>query len=128
MKRLLTALALAALIITAYILELNMLKSSVKPMISQVDGAIESLKSGDGSAAAEKISELNNMWDKSKDRLSLFIDHCEINEVDVLVSRLTDDDTDYYNSRRQIMAEYRELKMSLETIVENESPSLINVA
>ncbi len=127
MKRLLTALVLAALIVTAYILELNMLKSSVKPMISKADNAIELLENGNGSAAAKKISELDKMWDKNKDKLSLFVDHSEISEVNMLVSRLSGGDTDN-NSYRQIMAEYRELKTALETIVENESPSLINVA
>lgn len=127
MKRLLTALVLAALIVTAYILELNMLKSSVKPMISKADNAIELLENGNGSAAVKKISELDKMWDKNKDKLSLFVDHSEISEVNMLVSRLSGGDTDN-NSYRQIMAEYRELKTALETIVENESPSLINVA
>ena len=127
MKRLLTALVLAALIVTAYILELNMLKSSVKPMISKADNAIELLENGNGSAAVKKISELDKMWDKNKDKLSLFVDHSEISEVNMLVSRLSGGDTDN-NSYRQIMAEYRELKSALETIVENVSPSLINVA
>ncbi len=126
MKRLLTALVLAALIVTAYILELNMLKSSVKPMISKVDRAIELLESGNAGAAAEKVSELNKMWNKSKDKISLFVDHCEIDEVDVLVARLSGNDGADYCSHT--MAECRELKSALRTIVDNEAPSLINVA
>lgn len=117
---------LAALIVTAYILELNMLKSSVKPMISKVDRAIELLENGNAGTAAKRLSELDKMWDKSKNKLSLFIDHCEISEIDILVARLSCSDGTDYGSR--ITAECRELKGALQAIIENEAPSLINIA
>ena len=126
MKRLLTAIVLAALIVTVYVLELNLLKTSVTPMISKVDDAMQLFTDGQHNAAAKKISELNKMWNKSKDKISLFVDHCEIDEVDVLVARLSGSDGADYGSHT--MAECRELKSALRTIVDNEAPSLINVA
>ncbi len=125
MKRFIIAALILLIIIVINILEINMLKNAINPIISDINQAQSEIKSGQYKNAEKTSSEIEKQWLKTENKLSLFINHRTVSDIGLNISRLTSLSSP--ESENDFLAECNAILVMLIHIKNNEHPSISNL-
>ncbi|KRQ87979.1 hypothetical protein ABG79_00144 [Caloramator mitchellensis] len=71
------------LIISVSLIEINLIKNDTRILGENINNIKTSISKGDWPNAFSSINKLNEEWEKSKHRWSLFINHKEIDNISI---------------------------------------------
>jgi hypothetical protein len=87
-KTIVFIIVIAAAIITASIITQQKLFSDSSRIVESIEKAEEGIKSNDWGQAKNQIDQIIKQWEDAKGTWSSLVDHQEIDNIDVTISRL----------------------------------------
>jgi len=125
MRIYIAVILLLAAVLAFSLYSVDSLHRDVRAMTSGFDRMEKSIEDGRWDAAAEGLAEVRRNWSGSKDRWAIIIDHREIDDIDMAITRITK----YIDMRDQPLAagEAAILEQLFMHIPEKEKVNLKNI-
>lgn len=125
MRPLIIIIVLALLVVTGGCLTLNALNSESQRLSSNLEELEQHIEKQNWNEASKKLQEFREKWDKVSTLWTMLIDHYEIDNIELILSRLVSYAKNH--DKVEALSEMSSLKTLIKHIPDKESFSLKNI-
>ncbi|HOE57042.1 MAG TPA: DUF4363 family protein [Bacillota bacterium] len=125
MRPLIIIIVLALLVVTGGCLTLNALNSESQRLSSNLEELEQHIEKQNWDEASKKLQEFREKWDKVSTLWTMLIDHYEIDNIELILSRLVSYAKNH--DKVEALSEMSSLKTLIKHIPDKESFSLKNI-
>lgn len=125
MRTLITSIALLILIIVGWIYVFDSVENTSSSFVNNLNILNENINSNDWKEANIKFSKIEEKWNKTRDMWSILLDHHEIDNIDLAMSKASQ----YLKSKNTSLSlgEIETLIKLFNIVMENQDLTLTNV-
>lgn len=125
LRPLIIIIVLALLVVTGGCLTLNALNSESQRLSSNLEELEQHIEKQNWDEASKKLQEFREKWDKVSTLWTMLIDHYEIDNIELILSRLVSYAKNH--DKVEALSEMSSLKTLIKHIPDKESFSLKNI-
>ena len=125
MRPLIINIVLALLVVTGGCLTLNALNSESQRLSSNLEELEQHIEKQNWDEASKKLQEFREKWDKVSTLWTMLIDHYEIDNIELILSKLVSYAKNH--DKVEALSEMSSLKTLIKHIPDKESFSLKNI-
>ncbi|HOR85865.1 MAG TPA: DUF4363 family protein [Bacillota bacterium] len=125
MRPLIIIIVLALLVVTGGCLTLNALNSESQRLSSNLEELEQHIEKQNWDEASKKLQEFREKWDKVSTLWTMLIDHYEIDNIELILSKLVSYAKNH--DKVEALSEMSSLKTLIKHIPDKESFSLKNI-